>query len=600
MTPQYIPHQLSHRPWCQKFHWHRRSCGTQASWKLLYVWHRKLSLAPTSLGEREEGGDEDHERPDHVGKKDMTRCRPSKQEPPNLGTLSYMCLPNCCFTSNWCFLINFMLSAFFDSENVWRIENCVHGQTFHSTEKKITCITIYTARRLPSLIDPHQRQIENSLQIRDLNRDANKHVSLVQMNQPRWWPSVKIVLHPSHWRPVPYRCTLLLHHPPKNWKWNWCLKCCLNCCLNCHPVILYSQLLLNLDQLQLAQWTFTCCSNTSLSCAITLQNASLCMGQSTQECGSPDLFCPNLLTLLSTRNLLDAPLPYSSCIRVLHSSLCSRRDQSLLVWNRMCQSPLHPLDDHGRHAKTGNVFRTTRQSTCRDALWDTTSDNHKVLCPLQKWRSPRQKTKNSKNRPKKLMRTFALVHTVDWLDEEETHQLHQTGIAAWKGQTYAWIVGNGNQPHGKLRVGETPSASAGRNNPQKQRFRDVHPRQLVRATLECSPQSFCKSPCYTVNPTALDEEKMLWVGRMWISGYALASSSPTPAHLLLPPCLQSSKLRRPRTQCVMAAPPKLWEIDDKSRRRRVRYHLIQTALGAPTTGENDAGLEAMVERQDCE
>ena len=142
------------------------------------------------------------------------------------------------------------------------------------------------------------------------------------------------------------------------------------------------------------------------------------------------------------------------------------------------------------------------------------------------------------------------------------------------------------------------SASAGRNNPQKQRFRDVHPRQLARATPECSPQSFLQIPMLHNQPN--NAEKMLWVGRMNLWVHTCIIVSCTRAKFSCRQRLHSSKLRRPRTQCVMTAPPKLWEVDDKSRRRRVRYHLIQAALGAPTTEENDAGLEAMVEQPYCD
>ena len=51
---------------------------------------------------------------------------------------------------------------------------------------------------------------------------------------------------------------------------------------------------------------------------------------------------------------------------------------------------------------------------------------------------------------------------------------------------------------------------------------------------------------------------------------------------------------------VKAAPPRHWELDDRSRRRRVRHHLMQAALWAPTTGEKDTRLEALMELQDWE
>ena len=40
------------------------------------------------------------------------------------------------------------------------------------------------------------------------------------------------------------------------------------------------------------------------------------------------------------------------------------------------------------------------------------------------------------------------------------------------------------------------------------------------------------------------------------------------------------------------APPKPWEIDQKQRRRRARYHLIQAALKAPTVAEKGGLLES--------
>ena len=141
----------------------------------------------------------------------------------------------------------------------------------------------------------------------------------------------------------------------------------------------------------------------------------------------------------------------------------------------------------------------------------------KFCVPFKNGDLPDKKTKNSKNRPKKLMRTFALVHTEEWLDEGATPPTTPNGNRCMERYRHMpGIVGNGNQPHGKLRVGETPSAKAGRNNPQKQRFRDVHPRQLARATPECSPQSFLQIPMLHNQPN--NAEKMLWVGRMnlWV------------------------------------------------------------------------------------
>ena len=49
----------------------------------------------------------------------------------------------------------------------------------------------------------------------------------------------------------------------------------------------------------------------------------------------------------------------------------------------------------------------------------------------------------------------------------------------------------------------------------------------------------------------------------------------------------------------MTAPPRFWEVDDRQRRRRVLHHLIPAALWAPTRGEKDACLEALMELQDC-
>ena len=162
-------------------------------------------------------------------------------------------------------------------------------------------------------------------------------------------------------------------------------------------------------------------------------------------------------------------------------------------------------------------------------------DHHAVLGLLRKWRSPTEVRrtrllKGSRN----LRRTTALAHALDWLEDEELHHLHAVGVAAWAQQEY------GRWP-------EERSA----------------PRLRTDAPV-CLCQSHCGSP------------------------------SPFPAHPLVGslgvhlPCPQRlhSGTRTVQTQCAMTAPLRSWEIDDRTWRCRVRYHLIQAALWPHCQSEN--------------
>ena len=82
------------------------------------------------------------------------------------------------------------------------------------------------------------------------------------------------------------------------------------------------------------------------------------------------------------------------------------------------------------------------------------------------------------------------------------------------------------------------------------------------------------------------------------SSLAHASGETSVRAFPLPQRLHPGKLWRARAPCVMTAPPRPLEVDDRSRRRRVCDHFIQAALWAPTVGENDACLEVLVELQD--
>ena len=67
------------------------------------------------------------------------------------------------------------------------------------------------------------------------------------------------------------------------------------------------------------------------------------------------------------------------------------------------------------------------------------------------------------------------------------------------------------------------------------------------------------------------------------------NTSPAPA---------ASPFRPNRNSVTHDGPSRPWEPNDSARRRRVRSHLIQAALRAPTVGENEACSEALVEQQD--
>ena len=67
------------------------------------------------------------------------------------------------------------------------------------------------------------------------------------------------------------------------------------------------------------------------------------------------------------------------------------------------------------------------------------------------------------------------------------------------------------------------------------------------------------------------------------------NTSPAPA---------ASPFRPNRNSVTHDGPSRTWEPNDSARRRRVRSHLIQAALRAPTVGENEACSEALVEQQD--
>ena len=74
-----------------------------------------------------------------------------------------------------------------------------------------------------------------------------------------------------------------------------------------------------------------------------------------------------------------------------------------------------------------------------------------------------------------------------------------------------------------------------------------------------------------------------------------APQSPVPrAHISSAACLS----RPDPNLWANDGPPKPWEMDANTRRRRVRSYLIQAALWAPTTGRKDACVEALMEQQD--
>ena len=67
-------------------------------------------------------------------------------------------------------------------------------------------------------------------------------------------------------------------------------------------------------------------------------------------------------------------------------------------------------------------------------LWDPTQDDQEVLGFLKKWRPPKGKDRQGKDRlvPKEdahVTRPTALGHIVDWLDLKEQHQLYSLGVA---------------------------------------------------------------------------------------------------------------------------------------------------------------------------
>ena len=66
------------------------------------------------------------------------------------------------------------------------------------------------------------------------------------------------------------------------------------------------------------------------------------------------------------------------------------------------------------------------------------------------------------------------------------------------------------------------------------------------------------------------------------------------------PCSQHLRCGNIAAQRIITAPSRPWEMNDSSRRRRVRSHLIQAALWAPTIGETDACLGALVEQQESD
>ena len=66
------------------------------------------------------------------------------------------------------------------------------------------------------------------------------------------------------------------------------------------------------------------------------------------------------------------------------------------------------------------------------------------------------------------------------------------------------------------------------------------------------------------------------------------------------PCPQHLHSGNIAAQRIMTAPSNPWEMSESSRRRRVRSHLILAALWAPTSGEKDACLDALVDQQESD